>query len=235
MQWKNAFPSLLFLFTSCLYGCAPLEIRPQKDISPNTSKNEKFRERVSDLQISLDPFFEKERLHEYFGEDLISIGILPVFVIAKDYSSNKSFLIEKGQFKVITIGQTQSDGKNSVDRLTQKNYQDRTLLNTKAKEGYSELRSGALIGSSFPILLPVALSMMNTGDQRINDAIVASENISRKEFVDRTIYPGESHQGFIYFHIKSREELDKIVAIEVKIKELRSEEYVTFMFNVKKE
>jgi hypothetical protein len=238
MQRRYVSPSLLFFFIVYSYGCAPLEVRSQKDATVNVPTNAKFVGRVSDLQLSLEPYYEKDRLQQQFGCDLISIGILPVLVIMENHSSDKSFFLEKGKFKLVTSGHTGPDKSGSVDKLMQKSSTDRDVIYTLAKEGNEEKQRGLLFGSLAPILvpipltLPVAVFMINSGDQKINDAIFTKENISRKEFVDRTIYPGELHNGFIYFQIKSRDEADEIVAIGVKVKELRSQGDVDFMIDV---
>jgi hypothetical protein len=94
--------------------------------------------------------------------------------------------------------------------------------------------AGVLLVTPTIFVLPLALIPAFLIDQKIAEINYINMNIKNRSFVDRTIYPGETQSGFIYFRVPGREPVSHIKCINLAVKELRSEKEQQFIFDFNK-
>ncbi|MCK9420771.1 MAG: hypothetical protein M0R70_15540 [Nitrospirae bacterium] len=231
----------LFVIAMSAQGCIP-EVRHYEELTGRVCDRTELQESISDLRLCVDPFVETDKLEQAFGADLISAGILPVLVSIENRHSSKAFLIEKMRFAIST-NKLESASDIQPDSYPIQRRKDHDYVNCEVIKGANDMfaEKTAMAGALFfappiavPLLLPAVVVLLNSGDQRINDSILVSESISRREFVDRTVYPGESHQGFIYFPFTPKDTIDASKTIKATIRDVQSEQYISFEIKLKK-
>jgi hypothetical protein len=215
-----------FLFFS-FSGCAKKKVVPDLVVSP--AQQYKYCFDQEGLRIAIDPFFEEERIRLYFGGDLISRGILPVLIIIENNDNKTGYLLERNAIQLQDSQQGASD-RVAYSREPAIVYPLRPLnileiLLNPTPFGAITLTARALSGN--PIMKP------DIDDDVVLEAHMLNENLKKKAFVDRTVFPGESHSGFVYFQIKGSDDLKNIFAIVVKVKNIRFDNELSVDFKIK--
>ena len=211
---------VLLLLT--IIGCTPkITVFPDVPLKP-ISEYRYFQEQEG-LVIVIEPFLEVENVIRYFGTDLLSKGILPVFVLAENHHLESGFLLVKTSIYLLKQdGVGDSETSATTDRQPIRSYsQERIEL---------EKTSGNLFIATtlFPIFI---IPGIITGDRIANaDSII--ENLEKKEFIDKTIFPNRNNSGFIYFQMKDKDEIKKISYIVIKGKLLLLDKEITFNFKL---
>jgi hypothetical protein len=191
-------------------GCATIELQLQDVEVKPVSKYTLFQEKQG-LQISLDPFLERDRVMKVFGTDLLSKGIFPVLVVANNKSKEDIFLLDK-RYSSVGITSDEMAGIGGATVLAE---------------------MGALLFTPAIIGLPLVIGLDFLSYKSSQQAKIIMQNMSKKELLDKTIFPGDLHYGFLYFKLKDMEAIKKAKIIQLKAKNPRSEEEVTFIFNIK--
>ena len=91
----------------------------------------------------------------------------------------------------------------------------------------------AVGGLIVPILFIPGVVFMQMGDKIAQDHKTITDNLTRKSFSDCTIFPNESHSGFIYFPVKSNEIGQNDMVINVKAINMTNNNTMPFIFEVK--
>lgn len=167
------------------------------------------------LAVAIHPLTTKEENKKYFGTDLLSANILAVLVVAKNRSSSSSFILLKDRFSM-GIGQSE---KNSVS--------GRNKISSETGGQVMAIAGATLI--SFPLLF--------IGAKMISDASVIKHNFAVKELQKKTISPGETVEGFVYFPLPEKEDIPGQLAFHLKAQDLKSKGIKKFdyTYNFRKE
>lgn len=163
------------------------------------------------LTVAIHKLTDKKEMREYFGVNMDSAKILAVFVKAENNNPDSSFLILKDKVKV---GQT-------------KTVVGREIASESAGNAV------ATIGAVALVIIPVAaLPVLFSGMKMVSNASAIKHNFAVKELQTRTISPGKSVEGFIYFQIP--DDLDKSMewAVNVEAMKLKTKEEVSFYFPI---
>ena len=178
------------------------------------------------LKIALDPFFEEERLKEFFGYDLLSHGILPVLVVAENNNPKSGYLLEKKFFSAVMKVEKETDTKAAAEPAVP------PVPGELSTAVAITIGVTGIVAPVFVIVpgLPVLFFLAKQED----DIQKANENLKEKAFVDRTIFNGESHCGFVYFQVKDREAAQEISIISIKAKNITSDKELNFVFQINK-
>ena len=207
-----------FITISCSYTLTPnVVIKPISQY--------KLWQVKEGLEIAVEPFFEKERMKTLFETDLLSYGILPVLVVIENNHPNSGFLFDKRNFS-IAIKEEDSDSKTGTVE---------TMSKYKKLDEYPGITLAmGTIGMIAPITMApgVAIGIYDTLKERDNEKI--RQNLMRKAFLDKTIFPKESYSGFLYFQMKDLEGMKKVVAVLIKAKNVISNEEQTFVFQIRR-
>jgi hypothetical protein len=200
----------------------------------------------------MDPFVEDERVIGHFGDNLLSRGFLPVLFVLENRSTMQAFLVEKQNFRLL-------HSAHPVTGVEQNNK----MVPGEVREPSSEIsredakRQGIALtfGSAVVALpstmaaliaplsgvmaagivgLPIVLLMGPAMEQAELNARVYARNLERKELLDRTLYPGESYSGFIYFPLKDGVAVENIQAAQVILKDIKTKHETLFTLRIKK-
>lgn len=221
---------LLIIFLPMMTGCAlPWVKISEVPIKPATQY--KFCFEQEGLVIAVDPFFEEERLKTFFGTDLLKHGILPILVVTENHDPKSGYLLEKKAFSLAMKVQQQADTKEGIDPSLPKSTRVNPLQSGPvAVLGLATaVLAPGLVLLSLPVLVPVDMHAKKIeGDiRKIN------ENLNNKGFVDRTIFPGESHSGFVYFQVQDTETVKNVSIMLIKAKGIVSDKELDFVLKIK--
>jgi len=48
----------------------------------------------------------------------------------------------------------------------------------------------------------------------------------------KTLYPGDIHNGFLYFRISKKEDIENVQGVNINLKNLRTDQVLTFIINM---
>lgn len=166
----------LLSFMLILNGCTTLTLEPYVGQRVDQYKNYKIK---NGLALATKPITDATESKKYFGVDLLSKKVLPVFIVVENQSVSSSFTILKKSIKLI-------------DEKTFLGLADEDAEKYNNEEGDALAWTGALL---------LALPLLIAGNKMISDATVIKHSISSQEFQTRTLSTGEKASGFLYFHI----------------------------------
>jgi hypothetical protein len=213
---------IIFMVGVLMLNSCAIAVPPEVKIKPTITY--KYYDEKDGLKISIDPIFEENRVKEYFGTDLDSLGILPVLIVAENSSSKSSYLVTKKDIS-LNIKQHSND-----------------LVKKSGSAGISKPGDHLYgIGGAFatgglivPILIIPGAIFTQIANKKAQDYKTITDNLTKKGFTDSTIFPHESHSGFIYFPIKENELGQNNLVINVKVINMTANKPVSFRFDVKK-
>lgn len=228
LQIKKSF---WVLFVLSLAGCASIK-PPDVRVQP-ASQYQLFQEKEG-LKISIDPFLDEDKVKKFFGVDLLAEGILPVLVIAENYNTKNSYFLQKDNFLLeLAIDESAALSSQGVELSELKRQQEEI---ESAGERWREIAQAHGRPPLTPGSLEVNAVLAITGAIILYDKIatdrkmeVFKHNFIEKELMDKTLYPGRSHHGFIYFELQNVA-VNSTSAISIKAKNLQNNEVLTFRF-----
>lgn len=189
-------------------GCYTMQL---PDYEARSSSSYKHVRTQNKLTLAINPLTDKQEIENYFGMDLLSANIFPVLVVAENNNPVSSFITSK----------------------------DRVFLRNKNEQGDSKRAdlkgaSSASSGEALAIVGAVAVApvLMFAGGKMISDSEVIKHNLAVKELQIRTISPGKSIQGFVYFQVPKEAQPLRDWTIIVEAVEIDTNTVNTFEFNL---
>lgn len=217
---KNIVAVTFIIFLMNVIGCATPSRLP--DVPIQRANQYDLWKNHDGLEVAVIPYIEKQKLNEFFGKNLLYEGILPILVVV-DNNTNYPFLVLRENAALFT-----SDKETTKEGSTLANAPLQSQINKRGAALLTTYSAGAL----FPILLvPAALATPFTAKADA-DAVSTMQSISRKMMLDRSIYKGESHHGFFYYRFKIREDIRRTERLQVKIKNLLTDDISIFEFDI---
>jgi hypothetical protein len=187
-----------------------------KKVVVQSSDHYKFQSQQDGFRISVDPYIEKSRLQDYFGCDLISRGILPVFMIVENVSSDDGYIILSD--KTILVG---IDAINEEQVISHPTTDDLG----KATKNITAINK---IGPAVPLTGVLGLAILPFGlaaEKKFQDEVTIQRNLEKKQLnYTKTIYRGDSQSGFLYLSLEKAEDLNRVQSISLIIKNIRTNE-----------
>ncbi len=163
--------SLILVFN----GCATMRLPEHEAQSFDHYKHAQVK---GELAVAIQPLTDKKDIKEYFGTNLLSMNVLPIFITAENRNSSASFILSKDRF---SLDSAQSAHHN---------------LGHAGSGRESAGQSVALVGAAL-----ISLPMLFAGMKMVSDSTVIQHNLKVKEFQTNTLSPGEKTQGFAYFQL----------------------------------
>jgi len=239
---RNYKRSKLFLWTSMvtivifmLASCSTIEIQK---VTPEKADYYKFVSQNAGFKISVDPYKEENRLKEYFGCDLLSRGILPVLLVIENQDAEDGYILVKENSGLLIEN---PDSKNTLNNSGNESYKaDNLNQAVKTDAAIKNLGAAALVGSlpfyatgaiAGPIIL-VGIIPMAMLEKRVKDELEIKKNVEDNLIVNKTIYRGGSHNGFLYFKLNSKDDMVNVKGILICIKNIRTNELLSFKINI---
>ena len=138
------------------------------------------------LTLSVYPVANRSEVKQIFKVNLLDRGVLPVKLKAENHNASASFIIARDKVVVMneTTRTTNAPGQVAKDFATW----------SQGKKVGTKLAVGAATGS--PVIF-LAIAMSPTPSEFVFKW--DEEKLTGKEFVTRTLGPGQAAEGYIYF------------------------------------
>jgi len=200
---------LLFLAA----GCA--------SVPPARTQNARELE-IDQLVMTVDPLTAKSDVKKTFKINLLDRGVLPIKLTAQNRSPATSFIIAKDKVLVMNETTCATNASGEVAREIGTWSRGKQL----ATAGAFAVATPAVVG--VPVFLMAAM-------RPTEGAFVfkpTEERLSGKEFQTRTLGPGQSADGFIYFRLPDHIDPTNSYHVVAEIKNLSTGEMIPFDIKV---
>ena len=84
----------------------------------------------------------------------------------------------------------------------------------------------------FPVAVVPILPVWGIAEKRTMDEVAIKRNIEESQLLDKTIYQGGSHSGFLYFQLKNKTDMNRVAGFYLSMKNIRSKEIISFTINI---
>ncbi len=158
-------------------------------------------------------------MQRYFGTDLSEVDIVPIHLAAKNNHPNSTFLLSRDAISL--------QKPNLAEGLPQ-SVKTNGLIDTSNAE--ATVQGSGVAGL---IALPVGIVMVFQGVKQISDAHVIQLNMAAKGLYTKTLSPGKSCDGFVYFKLSEKDRASEGIRLSLSVKELFSKASYTFSFPFK--
>lgn len=232
--WSLYYICFLLTLTAC--GARIQEVRPD-----STTSYQHFSE-INGLRASADMFNDEARLNTYFGDNLLKKGVLPVYIVFENNRAKGGYVLLKEQSKFTTkvnssIGSQDTSSTNVIGNNPADERSRSDAVATLAAAVPAALGEGATVFAGAPLVLGpagfvvgtvigVAISSYQANKERV------FHNIEEKQMIEKAVYPGERHSGFIYFNIKEAD-VKNIEGIILTAKNLKNQELEQLFISLK--
>ena len=191
--------AFVLLLAAIAAGCGGKYFRPYVH---NPAALTMVTRQAENLTLKADPLLDKHSCQTNFGMDCLQKGILPVYVMASNESTNISYRIVSSRIWF-------SLGEN--DALHVKSG----ILQTNTSAAGSDVAiAGGILGS----IGVLGLSMKLTDDEES-----IRENFVIKKFQNVNLAPGKSAEGFVYFVQPHPISLDGLPSVNIPVEDLQSQ------------
>jgi len=167
-----------FLAILLIYSCTTIKT---PDITPESINQYKYQQVNNNIHVAVNPIVEPQRSEYIFGVDLLSYGILPVYIIIENQSGT-TYLVERKQ-----ISLSNKSKKNDTQN-------DDIPLQVKYLESTTGEEIADLLGSALVVPLAFVINKALT-DERGQ----AIQNMRSCELPDQTLAPKQKVYGFVFF------------------------------------
>jgi len=187
-------------------GCASTNFS-KKEVCPISSYQ--LRQEVDGFRVAIEPLTDSAEVKELFKMDLVKKGVLPVFVVATNSSASLSFLLTADQFRLAnTAGESEASSPKDPASVS-------TAEGLTMALGLTGYLASTLLSGYSP-----------------DQAQVNNQNLQHLELPRRTLSPGGSASGYVYFSIPKEQTKPDHWTIHYKSKTLGAdtEKEVSFSF-----
>jgi hypothetical protein len=179
------------------------------DIKTVDESYSKFSKIQDGLKISVNPFFDKNRLIKFFGDDILSNqGILPIFIRFENQNADDGFML-KGELAALLMGKSSETG--AIDLSSSSLFQSEATT-------YSPL---VLVTPISPL---IGILAALTSEAHHRNQLITSQNFKEKMLTDKIVYPGNYHSGFLYFEVGDKECVSRLEGIVISVRNIRTDE-----------
>ncbi len=215
LKLSSALTIIFFVFA----GCSAVDI---KKVTYQKADYYKFTSQKAGLRISVDPYIQEDRLKEFFGCDMLSRGILPVFVVLENENAEDGYILVKEKTGLImkTPSQMNSTNKSGGETYTSDELE-------KAVKTEETILNLGWVLSPIGIMIPLVIA-----DKKVKDERAIKRNVEEIHLGDKTIYQGGSNSGFLYFGINDKTDINKIEGLLLTMKNIRSKETMPLIINI---
>jgi hypothetical protein len=199
---------IIFSFVGMqVMGCAAIKLSPYLS-KPFSSFTNTIPQ--DDLHVAIQPMTDKAEQEKHFGRDLTGVGILPVYIIAQNRHPSKSFVLNSD---IITL-------QNKTTKATCPKPLKTDAADTSGGETMIVIGSCSLILTPLIIGFVLFLVLNANGGKAVADATVIHNGLVANGLYTRTISPGKSAEGFVYFKLPDSKANIKELSLIVPASEL---------------
>lgn len=184
-------------------GCTTLELGPYS-VQPPARYD--IGQTQDGITIVAQPILDGGEVEKYFGTDFTSAGIVPVFLTVENRNTSSSVMVFKEKIQLHA-------GLSS----------DAEVPDKVAPEG--KLRVLTIAGTVL-LSYPLIWAALKAG----SDKTVINHNFQAREFHTRTLSPGQTANGFVYFKLPEAIKLPDRWAVDITTLEAKSKQATRFRF-----
>jgi hypothetical protein len=189
-----------------LQGCSTMQLPDYPQASANSHKNSTTK---NDLCIGLRAMTDPRDLEQYFGTDLSARNVLPVYVVAENKNASSSFVVSQEHISL--------QHNATKDTVRQGDY----TVTGKSSGGAAAAMMGAGGLLVVPLIAaPVLPVLIVGGAKAMSNASVVKRNLASKGLWTRTVSPGKSVDGFVYFNLPEKNGSVKDYSLVIQVDEL---------------
>lgn len=168
---------LLLTVSLAIGGCSAPKALVQ--YAPPADVNTRYASEANGFQITVDPIFDEERSKQFFGTNVLGMGVLPIYIRAENTNQNTSFLLRKQNLQLV-LGSAQDMG-------------------ISAREVKRDSTAASVVGTVG--LAAISVPLIFTGTLMIARNLAIQHNFVQAEMRDQTLSVGQAVSGFAYFHL----------------------------------
>ena len=187
-------------------GCGAMQLSPYQNKPFSSFTNTMPKD---NLNIAVQPMTDKNEQENIFGTVLTDEGILPVFIIAENRHSSKSFIL-------------------NTDLIILQDKVTKTPCPRPVKTDAANTAGGEAMAVVSLLLISPLLGML--AQKTIADATVIHQGLVDKGLYTHTISPGKSVKGFVYFKLPDSKVNLKDLSLVVQASELGTKTAQNFEF-----
>jgi hypothetical protein len=191
------------------------------------------------FRVSADPYKEASRLDECFGYDLVSRGILPVLVVIENHDAASGYNLLPEDVRLLLKDTNPNPSKTEVGAVGPpvgevRKGGARGMATTSDVLTYAAAL-GSIVTPLAPALVIPALAFGAAANKQEVDAQLIRDNLEDKRLVSRTLYPGSTQAGFLYFKLDNEADIRRVHGIRINMKNVRSDEVLSLSVNIRDE
>jgi len=195
-------------------GCAPVQLSQYKAGEFSSYKNVKAN---NGLHVAVQPITDKDEQEKYFGRGLTDQGVLPVYVTAENRNPSGSYVLSTETISLFTI-----DKKQACARAAREDVADPNVGNIVGWIGMPFCLGG--------VTVIVTLIFLSVGASLTRNALMTQSSITRNDLYTRTISPGQSVNGFVFFKLPDGKMKSQELLLSVPAAELGTPSILNFEF-----
>jgi hypothetical protein len=233
----HKFSSSLLIICLISSACATAKLE-KVEILPASSY--RYSCSKSGIIIAADPLIDKNRLDGIFRYDLPSKGILPVLIIFENKNADDGLVLLKGQSMLLMKDQGRQGAISSpIGNVLGMDEREKSKKVSPLLQATSRAIGGGA-GAAAAIYLPAGAALGAFGALAILVGMldkpvlpITKQSMIDNEFLDKTVYPGCSQRGFLYFKLAKVEDINHLEGLILSVKNVRSNEVQSIKIEIK--
>ncbi len=171
-------------------GCTPMQLARYEAGNLSNYNHSKIN---SGLHVVVQPITDKDEQDKYFGRELTEKGVLAVYIHAENKNPTNSFVLSSDKIALVNL-----TSKESMEKAKKEDAADPAVGRTLA------MVSVIAIWFSGLILVPLAAVGACIGNQMMVNAAMVQYGVASSDLFTRTVSPGKSVEGFVFFKIPDK-------------------------------
>lgn len=230
----------LFLLAGCSVKHLPDAVTQQ----PATYR---YHTSVDGIDVGIDPYLEEQRIVEYFGTNLLSDGILPVYLVIRNNTETTLMFDPRDVSCSSAMDNSEVSDNTAVQgqplqnkRGTEYEAAETVAVGTVAGGEYvsaqaiKQTRSFTAPQAVGGLAITVGGALLAWAvDYEIQKNEVSNKSIARKQISEKTVFSGETHSGFVYFRDKDQARLGNVEKLAVRMVEKSTGKLITVIVTIK--
>lgn len=208
----------LFLLGALCMACATTQLASEFPLEP-VEKYPHHQEKDG-LALAVQPLTDPALLDEYFGDNLLRKGILPVLVVAQNQNDSETYLVSEDKVSMHP-GEDPETGNDQKPQGIVSSAEAR-------KAAYEKDYQGVRLAILAPILLPAAFVDWGPTEH----AKSVQHNIMSKALRRKSLSPGQSYSGCIYVKLPADGSFSDLITIVLTAEKLKDGAPLRFAFPI---
>lgn len=227
---QKRFRSIIFSLNIIAFLCTGCQPPRLPELSLNALSTRMQFEDKDRFRVSIEPYTKKSQLQEYFGIDLLEYAILPVLVVIENHG-DKDVLVQSSDFSITTVSMLHNTTVTKTGTVAEPIDVERKSVETTAKGGALGvvLVANLAIPAAVLVVFPAGLILDRYNRKRVEVAA----NLNRKALLDKVVYQGEKHYGFIYLKLEGQLATPIEFPLEAKFRPLGKSQLFSFQFSIR--